>query len=38
MVVEKEHVLDAYHRGAVTQEALEAVLRDVDARRGEPEG
>jgi hypothetical protein len=36
-LVEKEHVLDAYHRGVISQEVLEAVLRDVDARMGELE-
>ncbi len=35
MVVEKEYALDAYHRGVISQEALEEVLRDVDARLGE---
>lgn len=35
LLVEKEHVLDAYHRGVLSQEALENVLRDVDARLGE---
>jgi len=35
IVVEKEYALDAYHRGVMNKEALEEVLRDVDARLGE---
>jgi CPA1 family monovalent cation:H+ antiporter len=38
MMVEKEHVMDAYHRRVISQEALEAVLRNADARMGELEG
>lgn len=37
MLVEKEYVLDAYHRGVLSPEALEAMLRDVDARLGDLE-
>ncbi len=38
MLVEKEYMLDAYQRGVIGQEALEELLRDVDARLGELEG